>query len=170
MKEQTLTSGRGADYTGKGCGKTNSKRCPQCYSSSLCLKDPTGVWTSFKKIQWSHHTTPLHRNILISLFSPDPRGLLVSWDYTSQKDYNSYKPHLNIIAFSGKSERGLIATWSRAQFHEVSVTHLGYSWHPSAAASILTQDSSRAPPQRRTAHLKKKKDLIRLNIEWVFPR
>lgn len=50
------------------------------------------------------------------------------------------KTHLNIIAFSGESENHLIESWSCARFGEVGVTQLGYSWHPSAVADILTRD------------------------------
>lgn len=53
------------------------------------------------------------------------------------------------MAFSGQREHHLIETWSTAQFQEVSATQLGYSWHPSAAAIILTQYSNRSQPPRK---------------------
>lgn len=56
--------------------------------------------------------------------------------------HNSCEPHLNIFAFSGKTEHHLIETWRTAQFQKVSATQLGYSWYPSVATSTLKQDSS----------------------------
>ena len=128
----------------------------QCYFSSFLLKDSTGVWPSlFHKNsgQSSHSSWRTNKDHYIhfllsfcrstKLFGPVPL-------YHSERNrYNSCKAHLNIIAFSGKREHHLIETWSSAQFREVSATQLGYSWHPSAAASILTQDSNSSQPRRK---------------------
>lgn len=41
---------------------------------------------------------------------------------TTSYNYNSSKPYLNIITFSGRRAHHLIETWRAAQFQEVSAT------------------------------------------------
>lgn len=131
----------------KGVGVIDSKEVNSV--TPFFLNDVTVPY--FIKIRYSHHTPPkeqTHGPAYISF--PGPHSSLVLCHYTIHREIaiTLCKPHLNIIAFSGQREHHLIETWSAAQFQEVSATQLGYSWHPSAAASILTQDSHGSQPRR----------------------
>ncbi len=108
----------------------------------------------FINIQYSHHTPPEDQTqstayIFISFSRSTYLFGSVPLHHSERNRYNSCRPHLNIIAFSGKREHHLIETWSAAQFREVSTTQLGYSWHPLAATSILTQDSDSSEPRKK---------------------
>lgn len=145
-----------ANYTSKECGKQIPKK-----SAVLLLTFPS------KGFHWSvdflvsqkyrivitlllRKQTQNKADIYIYFFLKSTKLFgLVPLNHSETNRYNSDKPHLNIIAFSGKREHQLIETWSSAQFQEVSVTQLGYSWHPSAAAAILTQDSNSSQPRRK---------------------
>lgn len=142
------------NYNGAGCGKNRFQRSQQWQCSSFLLNVSTAAWTSlFHKItvqSWHSSSTTTNASTAF-LLKKRSRSTKLFGSLPLRHSYrnrcNSCKPHLNIFAFSGRREHHLIETWSNAQFEKVSATQLGYSWHPSAATSVLTQDSSQ--PRRR---------------------
>lgn len=78
----------------------SSLKCQECYSSGFHLKEMEYEPLYLMKVQCSRHT-PLEE--------AQCNG------HSETNRYNSCKPHLNIIAFSGKREHHLIETWTPAQ-------------------------------------------------------